>query len=78
MYDFDEIAILQAIFTIIAVTLKRHQVLGLSLNMCTNKMPFGISYYRSAYNTQGDVTSQNLWPRYDCHFVGITWHTVWS
>ena len=22
--------------------------------------------------TQGEVTSQNLWPRYDRHFVGIT------
>ena len=22
--------------------------------------------------------SQYLWPRYDCHFVGITWHNVWS
>jgi len=28
--------------------------------------------------TQGEVTSQNLWPRYDRHFVGITWHNVWS
>ena len=26
----------------------------------------------------GEVTSQNLWPRYDRHFVGITWHNVWS
>jgi len=37
------------------------------------------------YNTQsrlrytyGEVTSQNLWPRYDRHFVGITRHNVWS
>jgi len=22
--------------------------------------------------TQGEVTSQSLWSRYDCHFVGIT------
>ena len=28
--------------------------------------------------TLGEVTSQNLWPRYDRHFVGITWHNVWS
>jgi len=29
-------------------------------------------------NTRGEVTSQNLWPRYDRHFVGVTWHNVWS
>jgi len=29
-------------------------------------------------NTQGEVTSQNLWSRYDRHVVGITWHGVWS
>ena len=28
--------------------------------------------------TWGEVTSQNLWSRYDLHFVGITWHNVWS
>ena len=28
--------------------------------------------------TWGEVTSRNLWPRYDRHFVGITWHNVWS
>ena len=28
--------------------------------------------------TQGEVTSQYLWPRYERHFVGITWHNVWS
>jgi len=33
--------------------------------------------HRFAY-TPGEVTSQNLWPRYDRHFVGITWHNVWS
>ena len=25
-----------------------------------------------------EVMSQNLLPRYDRHFVGITWHNVWS
>jgi len=25
-----------------------------------------------------EVTSQNLQPRYDRHFVGITWYNVWS
>ena len=28
--------------------------------------------------TQGEVTSQDLWSRYDRHFVGITWHNLWS
>ena len=28
--------------------------------------------------TSGEVTSQNLWPRYDRHFVGIARHNVWS
>ena len=28
--------------------------------------------------TQGEMTSQNRWSRYDCHFVRITWHNVWS
>ena len=28
--------------------------------------------------TQGEVTSQNLWPRYDRHFVGIIRRNVWS
>ena len=28
--------------------------------------------------TYGEVTSQNLWPRYDRHFVAVTWHNVWS
>ena len=32
---------------------------------------------RGAY-THGEVTSQYLWLRYDRHFVGITWHNVWS
>ena len=27
---------------------------------------------RTSY-TQGEVTSQNLWSRYDLHVVGITW-----
>jgi len=25
-----------------------------------------------------ELTSQNLWSRYVRHFVGITWHNVWS
>ena len=26
--------------------------------------------------TYGDVTSRNQWPRYNRHFVGITWYNV--
>jgi len=26
--------------------------------------------------TSGEVTSQNLWPRYDRHFVDVTWRNV--
>jgi len=26
----------------------------------------------------GEVTSQSLWSRHDRHFVGITWHNMWS
>ena len=29
-------------------------------------------------NTCSEVTSQNLWSRYDHHFVGITWHIVYG
>ena len=29
-------------------------------------------------NTLGEVTSQNLWSRYDRHAVGITWYDVRS
>jgi len=29
-------------------------------------------------NVEGEVTSQNLWSRYDRHVVGIAWHDVWS
>jgi len=28
--------------------------------------------------TKRELTSQNLWSRYDRHFVGITWHFAWS
>ena len=31
-----------------------------------------------ARNTYDEVTSPKLWLRYDRHFVGITWHNVWS
>ena len=28
--------------------------------------------------TYREMTSHNLWSRYDHHFVGVTWHNVWS
>jgi len=28
------------------------------------------------HNKQGEVTSQYLWPQYDRHFVGMTWHKM--
>jgi len=28
--------------------------------------------------TWGELTSQNLWSRLHSHFVGITWHNIWS
>ena len=28
--------------------------------------------------TCGEVTSETLWPRYDRHFVGITWRNLLS
>ena len=44
-----------------------HASLSLSLSL---SLPHHIASY-----TQGEVT---LRPRYDRHFVGITWHNVWS
>ena len=35
-------------------------------------------YLLLSTNTQGEMTSQNLWSRYVRHFVGITWHDVLS
>jgi len=37
-----------------------------------------VSCFFETQCTQGEVTSQNLWSRYDRHFAGITWHHVWS
>ena len=33
---------------------------------------------RQRLYTYSEKTSQNLWPRHDRHFVGITWHNVLS
>ena len=46
-----------------------------STNICSAMEALARMRYKP---TQGKVTSQNLWPRYDRHFVVITWHNVWS
>jgi len=38
----------------------------------------GIRDGAALLGTKDEVTSENLWSRYDRHFVGITWHNVWS
>ena len=42
-----------------------------SLHWLRHRDSFHLSY------RQGEVTSQNLRPRYDRRFAGITWHNVW-
>jgi len=37
--------------------------------------PFSMGI-KAPFNTQGELTSYNACPRYDRHFVGITWHNV--
>ena len=37
-----------------------------------------VAFYAYCSIRIGELTSQNLWPRYVRHFVGITWHDVWS
>ena len=41
------------------------------------KFIYCVIYYKFRHTfvpyTSGEVTSQNLWPRYDRHFVGITY-----
>jgi len=36
----------------------------------------GVTRFCNPSNTQGEVTSQSLWSRYDRHFVGITRHNA--
>jgi len=52
----------------------RHPAFSLShskLIFCPSpRLPFSYTY--------GELTSQNLWSQYVCHFVGITSHNVWS
>ena len=36
-----------------------------------------VEFSYNTANKYGEVTSQNLWPRYDRNFAGITWHNVW-
>jgi len=37
-----------------------------------------LPFIRNAVYIQGEVTSQSLWSRYDCHFVGITRYNALS
>ena len=40
--------------------------------------PTAVSVEPQCFYTLGEVTSENLWSRYDRHVVGVTWHDVWS
>jgi len=61
-------------------------VTDISQSFTYNKTAAKINWHRygtklrhcDAMYTWGEVTSQNLWPRYGRHFVGITWHNVRS
>jgi len=44
----------------------------------TCKLPIGQNAGQEAKYTQGELTSRNLWWRYDRHLVGITCLNVWS
>ena len=35
-----------------------------------------VMFVYNGHESQGEVTSQNLWSRYDRHFVGITRHNA--
>ena len=56
--------------------------LGQLLEVFGRKFSVGVVRWPSAGNTggytEGEVTSQNLWPRHVRHSVGTTWHNVWS
>jgi len=45
-------------------------------NFCWGPAPVGLTLVTGLHRVT--MTSQNLWSRYDRHFVGITWHNVWS
>ena len=52
---------------------------GSRRNDANEERKYGAEDYKKWHNTQGVVTSQNLWPQYDRHFVGITRHMdVWG
>ena len=45
---------------------------------CKNKNRLTFFYFNIGSKGRHIYTSQNLWSRYVSHFVGITWHNVWS
>jgi len=57
---------------------KAMAVIGVTLWIATMAIAIGFEPLQvsRSHNTQGEVTSHNLWQRYGRHFVGITWHNV--
>ena len=82
-YTFRDILYLVTSLKPVADTPWRQLTLTLTTNpnfhqFCTNNAPFTINKQQNDTYTQGEVTSQSLWPRYDRHFVGITRHDALS
>jgi len=48
------------------------------LPICTLHTVTYLALWLQETNTQGEMTSQSLLSRHDRHFVGITWHNMWS
>ena len=48
----------------------------IGLDVAWRRRPLLLLRYDTRCYTQGEVTSQYPWPRYDRHFVGITWRNV--
>ena len=42
--------------------------------VCAMSAPLAVTHWHAC----GEMTSQNLWSQYVRHFVGITWHNMWS
>ena len=63
MYGFDAV--------LLQITSKS-SLFGLYVSTVNSQNRLSHSY------TQGEVTSQYLWSRYDRHFVGKTWHSLWN
>ena len=58
-----------------AVTSDHARYIATAVKLATNTVTHGgqkQGHSKMCHYTQDDVTSQSLWSRYDCHFVGIT------